>query len=150
MKAVILALMPMMMFGSCTELAAWKAMRRELFEPATARLAIFPAPAGQQAKAPPVICGRVTAKNHHGHTAVSQKFVVDRRTGQAAFQNDVILDKKIYPVRGDWPREARFLKEWDAVCGLGALSYPQVRQAFDWRRSPEPSQMDWSQVFGKG
>lgn len=127
-----------------------KAMRAALFEPDTAGFSAFPAARGKLRKAPPVICGDVDAKNHRGYVALGQKYLFDRRTGETAFQSDLVLARDLYPARGDWPREAKFLKDWDAVCRAGALDYAQIRRVFDWRKSSTPSQWDWSLSNGAG
>ena len=141
MRRAAMALPPLalVLLAGCNQYAAHIALEATLFEPDTSRSSAFQAPPPPDArgllrglKAQPLTCGVVVARQHNGNYANEKEYLVDRRTGRAAFQSDLILDKRRYDPRTDWPREKKFLADWDAVCVKGARRYDQIRGEFDW------------------
>lgn len=138
MRRAAMAFLPLALLAGCNQYAAHQALQATLFEPDTAQFTAFPAPPPTGALhvlgAPPITCGEVRARQHNGFYVNDKKYLVDRRTGRAAFQSDLMLDKRRYDPRTDWPRERKFLADWDAVCVRGAQTYEQIRGEFDWIR----------------
>lgn len=144
LKTLSIVLLPLVLLGGCNRYAAQQAMRATLFEPDTADYSAYaaaPPPHGllRSLKAPPIVCGGVRARQHTGVYANEKKYVVDRRTGRVAFQSDLVLDKRRYDPKADWPREKKFLANWQAVCVDGTQTYAQIKSEFDWIKPEPPS-----------
>lgn len=129
----------LVLLTGCNQYAAHWALQGTLFEPATSRFSVFQAPPRPGAKgllarlrAPPIACGEVRARQHNGFYTDWKKYLVDRRTGAAAFQSDLMLDRRRYEPKGDWQREKQFLADWRAVCVQGSQTYAQIKAEFDW------------------